>query len=243
MLRRALIGLATLAVACGAALFSAAAPAFAACSDEDFNARWISSSTLGSGTQNDIYIRNRSLTTNCNGAAAFSTALVGDDSSPRFAEIGWVERWTNGAGSNHQWDLFWEYNDGTAVHGGFNSGVSVSCCSWYRFRVRYDLSDGNGWKFFYDPGANGNFIQLGGLVHPGFTQGNLKGETSRYPTTETSLRDHQRNLRWIQCGSGCSWQDWTDNRAQTSAPSGWHWVRSSATEHYMCPDSDPSGPC
>jgi hypothetical protein len=231
----------SLAIVFGAAVSSLSAPQAASaidCSHEQYGMRRMTGDT-GPGTQADIYVRNRTLNDQCTGPSsseAHSTAH--STSPPRFAEVGWVERGDNFF--EHKWDVWWEYHDSSMTYGNFGDGDSIGCCSWYRFRVRYTTGDG-GWKFFYDPGANGNFIQIGALVHPGFTDGISIGETGRRPGSVTGLKDHMRNMMYKPSGSA-SFTSWLGNSTYAPLPSGWHYVNIAADEFWACADSDSSCP-
>jgi hypothetical protein len=209
-----------------------------ACGIEQYGIRYNTAGTrVAAGTQNDIYVRNGTLNSTCgqgfNDERHSTAHLAGPNGG--WAEAGWDEIW--GPNNTHEWWSFWEWSDGGGGYtGGFNSGPAIACCGWYRYEAEY-LSSAGGWEFFVDPGADGGFIQMGSVGHPGFTLGEARGGTGRRPDATTGLNDHMRNLKYETCGT-CSYIAWTDNATRANLPTGWYYSRISNTEFAVCSTSN-----
>lgn len=111
---------------------------------------------------------------------------------------------------------------GSTIIGHLHNGPHVSCCALYGFKVQ-NVTDTLKWKFFYDPNANGGWIQVGpaGGQDANFGRGVPMGETARRGGAATGAADEHKNLKRVAC-EGCGVAAWTNNVLHSDGISNWH---------------------
>lgn len=183
------------------------------------------------------YLRDRDLNPDCHDdAEAHSTEHVKNSMVTKWAEVGWHEYWRQGAVWYHDFNIFWEVGTGDMIVGHLANGPDIACCQWLKFKVR-NIENSNKWEFFYDPGANGNWIQVGPSGGQGATFGTgiPMGETARRGGTATGAADEHKGLLRKTCGS-CNYNDWSDNTNFDNDISNWHANRLSDTRYEVVKD-------
>jgi hypothetical protein len=185
-----------------------------------------------------IYVRDRGLNPDCTAdAESHSTAHVRNSTGDKFAEVGWEEHWHCPSGScTHNHNIFWEVKIGSTIIGHLHNGPHFACCGWYGFKVE-NVPGTLRWKFFFDPGANGGWIQVGPSdgQNADFGQGVPQGETARRGGSRTGASDEHSALARKNCDS-CTMQDWTNNDFRSDDISGWHGERISDTRYEVVKD-------
>lgn len=177
------------------------------------------STVEATGVRSEILVRSRNLDANCfaYSESHSTTHIRGGAFMDSWAEVGWVVDGTGGG----QFRWFWETGIGSAVyHGHLGTGTQISCCGWWGFKVQRVHGTGR-WKFYMDPGANGNFQQVG----PGegdqlnFNKGRPWSETARTSPGTQAWDDH-RELRRKLCDD-CEYNRWEENWLVADGIVGW----------------------
>ena len=224
--------------------FSSAA--LASCPQEESIFGYDYNSLTAYSTANTIDVADRDLNSSCtDDAEAHSTAHVENTSFSKQAEAGWHESWScNLAGCHHVWNAFWEVQIGSTTYGGLEAGPGLpdpgSVADPYRWNVQYSSAD-DAWKFNYDPGANGGYIQFGPSngQYAAFAHGYPMGETSRRGGASTGASDYLRVLKYSPC-LGCTPAYWTDNTTWYDTISNWYRSRCTLTSYKVLKDGSPS---
>ncbi|MEO8292073.1 MAG: hypothetical protein ABI635_02945 [Actinomycetota bacterium] len=157
-----------------------------------------------------IFVRDRDLNDECLGRAeAHSTAHMRNTSFDKFAEAGWYEQW--GPSASHLFNAFWEIGIGDTIICDSSCGPAIAPGDHVIFKVE-NVDGTNRWKFFFDYGANGNYVRLGPSdgTNANFGHGIPMGETGRRGGNGTGALDAHRDLERKTCES-CSYTSWSTN--------------------------------
>jgi hypothetical protein len=182
---------------------------------------------------------------NCSGqfgSEFHATVHINNTNGQKFVEDGYVQ---DNYGNFH---AFEEGNDGSAPpgqasFGGFLTGRSIHDPGSNPYFTKIWLNTVNQtttWKFWIDEYMNGNQVTVS-ASHPtfdaNFTLGYDYGEIGRRGGAGTGASDQHEALKYLGCGSSCTWHSWPNNLS-ASGICNWDYEHLSATSF----DDTKNGP-
>lgn len=206
-------------------------PAFADCSSESeiFWGNWSQAGNWQNnsyGSDNNIVLRNRTISGVCQGLNAGSTSFLNVNGAGTYSEVGWEE--DNGSlGRYWQWFGEW-YIDGvlkgrptgsypcTLNFGDVHRWRVKNVSGTTKFDLLVDCQDGRGFRRLATTDA---------MISD--NQGLAEGETWRF--ADAGMADDHRTLEWLQ-GNG-TWHDWNEPRCDLDNASGFKGQFDSSTRY------------